>query len=80
MRENDIVISGSTALHFLSRNNPSFSSWTSNDIDFYCPKSQATVLVDFVVSHGYSVILEEDDYPTKNSEYLLPGMCSHTER
>jgi len=77
MHKNNIIVSGSTALHFISHNSPSFSSWTSNDIHFYCPKSHATDLLNFIVLHGYTIILELEDYPTKYPIYLLPSMCSH---
>jgi len=57
MHHLNVVISGSTALQFVIREQS--SNWSANDIDLYCPKSNAQNFIRFLESQGYFDILRQ---------------------
>ncbi|KAH6886134.1 hypothetical protein BKA70DRAFT_1123293 [Coprinopsis sp. MPI-PUGE-AT-0042] len=51
MKEQDVIISGSAALHVLMG-----CTWSVNDVDLYCSQGRVQPVTEFLQQHGYTLL------------------------
>ncbi|KAH6908651.1 hypothetical protein BKA70DRAFT_1222262 [Coprinopsis sp. MPI-PUGE-AT-0042] len=51
MKEQDVIISGSAALHVLMG-----CTWSVNDVDLYCGQGRVQPVTEFLQQHGYTLL------------------------
>ncbi|KAH6869294.1 hypothetical protein BKA70DRAFT_1242487 [Coprinopsis sp. MPI-PUGE-AT-0042] len=80
MKEQDVIISGSAALHVLMG-----CTWSVNDVDLYCGQGRVQPVTEFLQQHGYTLLapaeigeesaVTHEDPPTK-VDLIESSTCS----
>ncbi|KAH6880229.1 hypothetical protein BKA70DRAFT_1239020 [Coprinopsis sp. MPI-PUGE-AT-0042] len=68
MKEHDVIISGSGALHVLMA-----CTWSVNDIDLYCGQGRVQPVAEFLRQHGYAPVVPNNpgsDDTAKDEDYV----------